>query len=97
MMSNAVSRIFLEVMLVELEICCLIATSFGFRMVFQIEEIKDGIKMIALTANVQNQRASNTVQPAISKNANATGVRLRLRLSNIFQRERAESAFLLKP
>ena len=52
--------------------------------------------MMPITAKVQNQADGNTAQPNSSRSVNTAAIRLRRRLSNIFQRDRSESGFLLR-
>ena len=49
--------------------------------------------MMPITDRVQNQADDSTVQPSSSRSVNAADVRLRRRLSKIFQRDSIESGF----
>jgi hypothetical protein len=50
--------------------------------------IKEGISTIPMTDAVQNQGDDRMVQPSRRRKINAGGVRLRRRLSKIFQRDK---------
>ena len=52
--------------------------------------------MMPITARVQNQADGNTVQPSSSRSVSAAAVRLRRRLSKIFQRDSSESGFFCR-
>ena len=83
-----------EMFRIELLIWCVRITSLGFLIVSQTEVIKTGATMIPETAIVQNKEEGNTIHPNNIIVVNATGTRLRLILSNIFQRDNPETGFL---
>src|SRR5665213_1510866 len=69
-------------------------TSFGLLIVSQTELMTIGRIIIMETAMVQNKEDGNTIQPINRNSVSAIGTKLRLMLSNIFQRDNAESGFL---
>ena len=52
--------------------------------------------MIQITDIVQNKACDSTDHPSKSRIVSAIGVKLRLRLSKIFQRDSVERGFFLK-
>src|SRR5690349_21304984 len=73
--------------------CCVMSISLGLNIALHPEEMADGSSVMTTTAIDQNQGECNIVQPAISNRVSAIGTVLRLRLSNIFQRDNAEMEF----
>src|ERR1041385_2134658 len=69
-------------------------TSLGLRRMSQVEVIITGIMMRHVVIKVQNKVAGKKNQTNTSNAINAAGTRLRRILSNIFQRESADSGFL---
>ena len=55
-----------------------------------------GKRTIMVTTAVQNQGKGSTNHPTNNSNVNASGVRLRLRLSNIFHLDNADNLFFIK-
>ena len=57
------------------------------------EVIAEGISIIPITDSVQNNGEDRHNHPKSSKSVNAGAIKLRLRLSSIFHRERNERGF----
>jgi hypothetical protein len=68
-------------------------TSLGFWNTSSREANKGGIRMMLITAKVQNQADDKTVQPRSNRSVKAADTRLRRKLSKIFHRDSPESGF----
>src|ERR1700761_8502206 len=73
------------------ETCAFRVRSAGLFNNCQAEATMGGKRMMVDTARVQNQGKGRTNQPSSKRDKSDTGNRLRRRLSNIFQRDKAES------
>src|SRR5512138_486348 len=92
-MENADSANLLPVEVITAERCRPHRTSSGFLTASKQEMIREGKTTIPITIPVQSKAGDRTVQPRRSRSESASGTRLRLRLSNIFQRDNPESGF----
>src|SRR5580704_9452260 len=73
--------------------CAFRVRSAGLCKNCQAEAMTGGSRMMVDTARVQNQGKGRMNQPSNKRDNNDTGKRLLRRLSNIFQRDKAESLF----
>jgi len=76
--------------------CDVVVMSSGLLTSCHVAATINGKSTIMVTTEVQNHESGNTHQPNKSSEVNASGVTLRLRLSNIFHFDNPDNVFLVK-
>ena len=76
--------------------CEVVVMSSGLLISCHVAAAINGKSTIMVTTEVQNHESSNTHQPNKRSKVNASGVTLRLRLSNIFHLDNPDNLFFVK-